>query len=106
MSSTYSELWDNAMKCRTRAQGDAFIEKEAKLIMRRNKSCKDIEKTKSILRSNLGYYAGYYGAKEANKVHKIFGAVHPIFGSSTYHKDVSPKQALEAGKKLAKKKKK
>lgn len=36
----------------------------------------------------------------ARKIHRLFGAVHPIFGTSSYHNDISGKQAIKMGKKL------
>lgn len=41
------------------------------------------EESEEIERSNLGYYAGYYDAETRERVERLFGAVHPIFGRST-----------------------
>ena len=32
--------------------------------------------------SNIGYMSGYYDSKTATLLHKKYGAVHPIFGTS------------------------
>ena len=50
--------------------------------------------------SNLGYYSGYYDHETMVRVNELFGAIHPIVGTST--KLVSPKKAFKMGKKLVK----
>lgn len=57
-----------------------------------------IEEAERITRSNIGYFAGYYGESERRAVAEVYGAMHPIFGN-----DFSPtgSKALEAGKRLA-----
>lgn len=42
----------------------------------------DIEKTAERLKSSLGYYAGYYGRDVQERVEKLYGGIHPIFGST------------------------
>lgn len=48
-------------------------------------------------KSNLGYFAGYYGTKERAFIAKMFEADHPIFGKNMAP---SPKEAFEAGKRM------
>lgn len=49
-------------------------------------------------KGNIGYYSGYFDPDTARRCHELFGAVHPIFGTSI----VTPKQAFDTGFKLAK----
>jgi len=99
---TYKEQFEAAMKCETKDEADSFLQSE---ITRYKKEYgKNPDEAKRIILSNLGYMAGYYGNEEAEKVHRLFGAVHPIFGSSDYHKTVTPEKAFEMGKKFAERK--
>ncbi len=41
---------------------------------------------KDLALNNLGYFAGYYDQETANRVKKLFLAVHPIFGSNYFPK--------------------
>lgn len=54
-----------------------------------------------IERINLGYYAGYYGTETRVRVEILFGAKHPIFGSSIDNEPVSAEKAFELGKQWA-----
>lgn len=47
----------------------------------------------SAIMSNLGYYAGYYSYETRQRVQALFGAVHPIFGST----QPTPEEAFKAG---------
>lgn len=51
----------------------------------------------STVMSNLGYYAGYYGPEEREAVQRVFGALHPVFGSAT----PTPDEAFAAGQRWA-----
>jgi len=31
-------------------------------------------------RTNIGYFAGYYDKAKRAKIHRVFGAEHPVFG--------------------------
>jgi len=55
-------------------------------------------KAEVIERANLGYYAGYYDTETAQRVYHLFGAAHPIFGTTA----PTPEEALAAGMKAAK----
>lgn len=48
---------------------------------------------------NIGYIAGYYGPDTMARIHKLFKAKHPIFGTKT---DIKPDEAIEAGIRKAK----
>ena len=95
MSKTYGEQFNEAMKCETVEQANAWVAKEVERYLR--EFGKSPEEAHQIILSNLGYMAGYYDHEVAQKVHHLFGAIHPIFGSSTYHKDMTPKQCFKKG---------
>lgn len=67
-----------------------------------NPNDKSFEECRAIIVSNLGYWAGYYSEKEAKKVFNLFDSVHPIFGTSTYHSELTPEEVLTMGENLGK----
>lgn len=52
-----------------------------------------LEKSREIALHNLGYYAGYHEYHVRVLIEKVFGAVHPIFGS----KNPTPEEAFKLG---------
>ena len=53
-----------------------------------------------IVKSNLGYWAGYFSPETRERVEELFDCAHPVFGKA---KDGTPsfETALETGKALA-----
>lgn len=51
----------------------------------------------------MGYYAGYYDAETRERVERLFGAVHPIFGSVRNTPEEILKAGIEMGRKARKK---
>jgi hypothetical protein len=88
--STYREQFDSAMKCRDKAEATAWLEAEVARYVAEYKQ--ESKQARSVILANLGYMAGYYDSATAKKVHELFGATHPIFGSSDYFETVSPEQ--------------
>jgi hypothetical protein len=39
------------------------------------------EEAEILERSNLGYFAGYYGRETRARVERLFGCAHPVFGT-------------------------
>jgi hypothetical protein len=52
------------------------------------------EEAEANARSNLGYFAGYYDRETMERVARLFGAEHPIFGGA---KAVSAEEAFQLG---------
>ena len=101
MSKTYGEQFTEALACKTKEEASAYLEEEILCTM--NMSGRTHDEAKEMVLSNLGYMAGYYDHETAQKINRLFGAVHPVFGSAHYHKTLE--EAFEAGirhgKKLA-----
>jgi len=76
---TYREQFDSAMQCETKEQADAWLEAEV-LTYKQDHGVESAEALRTI-RINLGYMAGYYDQATADKVLRLFGAAHPIFGA-------------------------
>jgi len=94
---TFVQQFKSALRCTTPQGAEWWMENEvAHFVKHHNKTP---EEAIAHIKSNLGYMAGYHNHETAQKIHRLFGAVHPVFGTSTYHQDGSPERALEIGKK-------
>lgn len=96
---TYREQFDSAMKCETPEEAQKWL--DAEIVHYGRDFDHTPEHAKGVILCNLGYMAGYFDHETAQKIHRLFGAVHPIFGSADYHQTVTPEQAVAAGKKFA-----
>ncbi len=81
---TYGNQFSNAMRYETKEEAEEWLEKEVCHIMEFHGLGKTVPEAIEIIRSNLGYMAGYYDHETAQKVHRLFGAVHPVFKSADY----------------------
>ena len=100
MNRSYREQFDSALACNTKEEAELWMEKEVDYYVK--KYGESPTEAASIIKTNLGYMAGYYDDDSAKKIHHLFNAVHPIFGTSTYHLDMTAKEAFELGKKRGK----
>lgn len=98
---TYGELFESALKCNTVEEARAWMIRE--VVDFSLSYGKSEQLAEYIIKTNLGYFAGSYGDFAAKKIHRLFGAVHPIFGTSTFHTDLTPEECFEIGKEMAKK---
>lgn len=96
---TYREQFESAMACNTPEEAKVWLDAEVARCSR--ELGQTPEHARTVILANLGYIAGYYDHSTAQKVHRLFGAVHPIFGSANYHKTVTAEQAFGAGLKFA-----
>ena len=94
---TAGELYGAAMKAQDQQTANACFERcvEAHLQARPERTRKEAEQ---IERSNLGYYAGYYDSETRRRVERLYGAIHPIFGSIIKHGEPTPEIAFEMGR--------
>lgn len=92
---TYQQQFDEAIACTDKKQADRWLALEITRYQQAFGHTKD--QAKEVILENLGYIAGYYDHETAQKVYHLFGAVHPIFGTATYHQDVTPESAFRAG---------
>lgn len=97
---TYGDIYGPAMKLTTREEADDWWESAVEnLTTLFNKSREEAEE---LVAGNLGYWTGYYDAETAQRVFELFAhrnVSHPIFGK---RRDVTPREALDAGARLAK----
>lgn len=59
-----------------------------------------IDDARDILKSNLGYFAGYYGDDVRKEIEEMYGAEHPVFGSIIKEGPPSTTTAFYAGIRL------
>ena len=97
MSQTYKEQFDTAMACKDKQEAADWLGKEIAYHVK--EFGQKPEEAERVIKTNLGYMAGYYGKEEAQKVKDLFGAVHPIFGDTTV-KSPTPEEAFAAGQAL------
>ena len=77
MGKTYGEEFDEAMRCNTKEEADAWLAQE--IARRKLEFGQSPEKAEHIIKVNLGYMAGYRNHATAQKILNLFGAPHPIF---------------------------
>ena len=93
---TYSEMYGPAMTITDAEEAKEYFEACVEYSMRFGNSRQKAEANERI---SIGYWAGYYDSETAARVHRLFGAVHPIFGLTR----PTPEEAFEAGRALAQK---
>ena len=93
---TYGEMYDPAMEITDADRAKEYFEACVEYSMRHGNSREQAEANE---RSSIGYWAGYYDSETADRVHRLFGAVHPIFGLTR----PTPEEAFEAGRAWAQK---
>lgn len=101
-SLTYGECLGPAMKITSEddarqylAAYTAFIQRHLDAVPR-----PDGMTAEQIARANLGYYAGYYSDETRERVERLFGCSHPVFGNIAAGKP-TPEQAFAAGRAMA-----
>jgi len=95
---TIRDILGPAMKIKTKADAEQYMRALVAHYIKYavDEKYKIPEGALALARGNLGYYAGYYDPVTRDRVNKLFGAVHPIFGATT----PTQKEAFEAGLKL------
>lgn len=90
---TLGEKYGPAMKMTDNREADAYFEECVQNTMERTSASRS--EAEAIERSNLGYWAGYYDHETRVRVERLFGCIHPVFGSA----DAGPVSAEEAFRK-------
>ena len=85
-----------AMEMETQEEADAYLEELVSMHIEETGHSR--EEALKILRSNLGYVAGYYSAETRERVERLFKCAHPIFGPIAEKGQPSPEEAFEMGR--------
>lgn len=96
---TAGERYNPAMKITDQAEANEYFERLVQNAMTRQGI--DREAAERQERGNLGYYAGYHSAETRERVERLFGCQHPVFGSIRTNGTFTPKMAEIAGRKEA-----
>ena len=59
-----------------------------------------VEEAGKIVKENIAYYAGYYGNDVRERVEKLYGCTHPVFGSYAKYGAQPTEMALEMGRRV------
>jgi hypothetical protein len=91
---TYGQLYGPAMEVQTEDEAQEYFA----VLVRRNARItgnSDQEATR-IERINVGYFAGYYDRDTADRVYRLYGFGHPIFGTTrpTFEQGINAGRAL------------
>lgn len=74
---SYGEALDPAMKVQSEEEARAYFNAYATYLRR---FCPTDEEARSVARVNIGYWTGYMDTATAERVRRLFGFGHPIFG--------------------------
>ena len=88
------QLFDLAMVVTTQQAADKIFSRLVELAMDTED---DPEMAAQIVRTNLGYYAGYYDAETRERVERLFFCEHPIFGKIAEKGQPTPEEAFRMG---------
>lgn len=94
---TYGETLGPAMNIETQEEANQYVEAMLDWYERQHKIGR--AEGLAMLKSNLGYYAGYYSHETRLRVERLFRCAHPIFGAAEKG-EPTPEEAFELGKKL------
>lgn len=99
-SCSFKDLFEVALKFARidKDKASTFYNEYVQYVMDINKSDRDA--AERIVKSNLGYFAGYYNKDVCDIIYSTYNCCHPIFGKSPF--SVSPEEAFETGYKLGK----
>mgnify|MGYP001582528323 CR=1 FL=1 len=105
MPRTYGETLGRAMEITDRAEADRYFaelvaESEAALVAAGRGGADPRAEAERVVRSNLGYYAGYYSDEVRARVERLFRCAHPVFGAIGKNGPPTPEAAFEAGRAL------
>ncbi len=94
---TIGDKYKPAMEITDQTQADSYFEMCVERCMSFGKTRDEAE---SIERQNLGYFAGYYDHSTRERVERLYGCAHPIFGKASVHTPTA-KEAFDAGLRLS-----
>ncbi len=94
---TIGDKYGPAMEITDQTQANTYFETCVEHCMSFGKTREEAE---SIERQNLGYFAGYYSHETRERVERLYGCAHPIFGKASVHQPTA-QEALDAGLSLS-----
>ena len=93
---TYGEILRPAMAITDPDEANAFFAAYVQHLV--ETYGKPQEEAESVVRTNLGYWAGYYDNETRARVERLFCCAHPFFGAIAEKAPPTAEEALEMGK--------
>ena len=100
---TIGDVFAKANGVKSQAEADAFYEEYVRYMMTECSEHLNREQAERIVKSNLGYVAGYYDDATRARIEKLYHCSHPIFGSIEKNGAPSGEQAFAMGQQIGKK---
>lgn len=97
---TIGEKYGPAMEIDDQAEADAYFEACVQHCLSFGEH--DRQRCEEIERQNLGYYAGYCDHETRERVERLFGCSHPVFGAIATNGPPSPEEAFAKGVEMGK----
>lgn len=92
---TNGEAYGPAMEMHGEAEAREYFEALVLRSMRRFSQGR--EEAEAAIKSNLGYYAGYYDNETRSRVERLFLCAHPVFGPISVVGPPTAKEAFQKG---------
>lgn len=92
---TIGEIFDTALDLAKNDTYEAGVFYNAYIDYVRDANGSTREEAEKIVKSNLGYFAGYYDSKTCDLIYKVYCTEHPVFGKKPF--GISPEDAFNAG---------
>lgn len=92
---TIGEIFDTALNLAKTDNYKAGVFYNAYVDWVRNANGCSHEEAENIVKSNLGYFAGYYDKHTCDLIYDVYCTEHPIFGKKPF--GISPEDAFKAG---------
>lgn len=92
---TIGEIFDTALDLAKNDKYEAGVFYNAYIDSVRDANGCSREEAEKIVKSNLGYFAGYYDSKTCDLIYKVYCTEHPVFGKKPF--GISPEDAFKAG---------
>lgn len=95
---TIGNLYGPAMDVTSQEEADRRFGLLVAHTMRFGKTQQEAEE---IVRSNLGYYAGYHSNEVRERVERLYRCAHPVFGPIAERGPPSPEEVVRMGEEMA-----
>jgi hypothetical protein len=92
---TYRELFAPAMEITDQERASNYFARLVEYDMQKWGKTRD--ESEQRCRQNLGYYAGYYSHEDRDRVERLFGVHHPVFGAIAQDGVPTPEEAFRLG---------
>jgi hypothetical protein len=89
--------WEGAMKVSTKEEADGWLDVAVRKLHAASQGSQTKIEIEFAIKSNLGWFAGYYSHEDRDRIEKLFGCQHPYFGSIAVNGPPSVTEAIRIG---------